>query len=368
MEIPVRMINTNTASFCGNNKTTLVEEREIKPVMMIDNSTMNSTICRPMTQECEVKVYSNDVERHLTSQLKQQCFLNSNIDQTVYNYGQTSFSGRPLVEECDVKVIQNKWNPISQLERSLFNQEQTLKHWFTTVQFDECLLRKCCTENFNCIVSKVDPILRVVVIKCLKQKLSTSLVTPIKRIICLPKHVDFRGVKVTICKERKVIIVKAPTLYTPEQLECEREFCTEYEPTIYKVLKHLRRQCPQFMVPRCIRNQQTGQHTIHLDVHCSGFLPEEMQITMKNVGQVLRFKANRRQFIGQQQQMWQNVMGFGPQTLRHELIVPSWIHVDKLSWCKLNSNTLRVMLPIVQLPSWEQMKLWRMNKRFLRQC
>jgi hypothetical protein len=289
------MINTTNVS---GNKTTFVEQREIKPI------------------------------------------------------GVSTFSSQPLVQECKVNVLGNQWNTDSDLEQQFYNKEQSLKHWFTTVQLDESLLRRCSKDNFSCIISKVDPVLRVVVIKCRKQQMDISLTTPIKRIICLPEHVDCSNVNVSICQQRKVIIVKAPFRYTPEQV-CERELSTEYEPTVYKVLNHLRQSCPRFMVPRYIRDVQSGLHKIYLDVHCSGFRPEETRLSINNGERLLTFKAFRQL----DNEMWQHKMGFFQRYLRHELTLPMWINLDKVSSYKLNNDVLRVNLPITKLPTLEEMKL-----------
>jgi hypothetical protein len=312
MEIPVRMLK-NTTVFGKKDSCIDMQEHEIKPVMV------SSYNMQPMTEKSHVTMINNTNDWQTTCQLRNQCLTNTT--------------------------------------------EHHLKHWFTIVQLDECLWRKCIKDNFSCIISKVDPFLRVVVIKCRKQQIGTSLTTPIKRIICLPEHVDCCSVNVSICQQRMVIIVKAPIRYTPEQ-ECESGFCSELEPTLYKVLKHLHRNCPRFMVPRYTRDVQTGLHKIYLDVHCSGFQPEMMKISLNSLENVLKFKADREIFLNEHQM--QHGLGFVSRTLRHEMHIPSWIHMDQITWCTLNHDTLRVHLPITKLHNSEDM--YCMKKQCFGRC
>jgi HSP20 family molecular chaperone IbpA len=309
MEIPVRMLKNTTILSQDDNSMVLQGERAIKPVLV------------------------------------------------------SSYKNQPLIEESQINLFNksNDWQTSSQLLNNN-NGEQLKKQWFTTVQLDESFLKKCSKDNFSCIVSKVDPVLRVVVIKCKKQQMGTILATPIKRIISLPEHVDCRNVNVRICQQRKVIIVKAPLRYTPGQ-ESEREFCNELEPTVYNVLEHLRSNCPRFMVPRYIRDVQTGQHKIYLDVHCSGFQPEEMKVTLKSFDRLLTLKGDR-QMCHNKQPMWQYEMGFFPQTFRHEMNLPIWINMDKITWTSLNRDTLRVHLPITQMPNMEDINVWQKQGQF----
>jgi HSP20 family molecular chaperone IbpA len=223
---------------------------------------------------------------------------------------------------------------------------------------------------------EIDQFLRCVIIKVPRQHMTKyQLTQPFRQVLQVPEFVDIHKVKVILCNENNVVIVTAPRTaleqynqQTPtwdqrdqlktlkvqqnvqllkEQNENETEV-VEYEPKIYKIMKNLRKSLPQNMfVPRCVVNQQTGLYNIHLDTQLTGFQSEHVQIVLddlENVLVILAKKTDKDLFYNTKQTQ----KGFYPKSLRHDIQLPKFIVGKKISWFKLNDNTVRIRLPIDQ--------------------
>jgi HSP20 family molecular chaperone IbpA len=224
---------------------------------------------------------------------------------------------------------------------------------------------------------KIDTVLRCIIVKVPRQHMSKyQLMTPYRKVLQVPESADINQVKVILYNEKKVVVVKAPKTTSNrynqqninldqcdqfrtvkmqqnfqllnEQSECETEV-VEHEPRIYKILKNLSKALPQnIFVPRCVLNRQTGLYNIHLDTKLTGFQPEHVQVALNDLENVLVIKAEKSN-----EELFTNTehaqFGFNPKFLRHEIQLPKLVLGKKISWIKLNDNTMRIRLPIDQL-------------------
>jgi hypothetical protein len=243
-------------------------------------------------------------------------------------------------------------------------EEKMLKKWFTTIQLEKELLnQQIMLKN---VIAKVHPELRIVVIKV---RDFTNTISALKRIIRVPEFVNIKQINVQVLTDKKVILIKAPYMCTPTSVEqrlfesCrysdvvneemdifkmdkQEQQLMEYEPMVYKLLKHLRRNIPRHIVPRCVRDVETGMWKIQLDVSHTGFHPEELRVVVNEMEKCLLIKAQREHTFTKD---LENIMF--PRTFSHELAIPSWFNMKKINWFKLTPSTLRIELPIVKLPT-----------------
>jgi hypothetical protein len=245
--------------------------------------------------------------------------------------------------------------------QNMQTEEMMLKKWFTTIQLEkEMLNHQIMLKN---VIAKVHPELRIVVIKV---RDFTNTISALKRIIRVPEFVNIKQINVQVLTDKKLILIKAPYLTNVEEslfesrryadvvnedmdlLNMDRqEQQMEYEPTIYKVLKHLRKTIPRHIVPRCVRDVETGLWKIQLDVTHTGFRPEELCVVVNEVEKCLFIKAQREQTLTKDLEL----MMMFPKTFSHELAIPNLFNMKKINWFKLTPSTLRIELPMVKIPT-----------------
>jgi len=268
-----------------------------------------------------------------------------------------------LLTKCDEEKLMelnklNEWFTCIELEKELFHRESFLRH----------------------LIAKVDPVSRVVIIK-VKKGLEAPL---FKRIICIPHFVNMHGLKVKVVVEKKLIMIRAPftcntqtgssmwrnlePCYNTPRLttDCilprdafitrQGEFSQWHmQPTVYKMLKQLRKYCPTFITPRYMpRCNEVGvfEPKVVLDIRCTKFRPEDVTVKVNELERCLAIKVLR-----ECAEIEKNVIcKFMPRHILHELFVPTLFHLPRCNWFKLNEKTVRIEMPIIT----EKLNSWRL--------
>jgi len=248
-------------------------------------------------------------------------------------------------------------------------KQQQLKKWLTTVSLMEMQLLKNVIRkqqlNQQHFQIKVDRQQRIVIVKLNKQLTQV----PFKRVIVVPQNINICQLKVKFVPEQQVILVKAPytncintccvtvnqqslqqeqellNCFTEELLQQQVKVC---QPTVYKMMKQMRQHLPTFVVPRCLRQVQTGELKVVLDVQCpEQFQPEQMQVKLNTVERCLAIKMLCQQLQKEQLICNNNTQLFVPKQMRHEYVLPQFVYVPKVNWFKLNPRVVRIELPIL---------------------
>jgi len=296
---------------------------------------------------------------------------------------------RDLERERERDILKREWQPCEfTSDKMLVKEEQqremlmkrkcfTDNRWCKDIEVErelqQQLMRTLALQHIRC---KVDTVLRLVIVKVVSRDV------PFKRIIRVPEHVNIHLIKVKLTQEKNLIRIVAPFMTTPttttttttssmmlpmldrrDQLFDRRDrdqlfeqselsqFTTldEYEPIMYKIVKHLRRQCP-LVIPRIVRCHKTKQLLLHMDFNCSEFRAKEVRVNEVRVNEV------RVKDVLVTVNKCQNVLLIKrchmPNDLFFELAMPKHFDVSTFRTLPLNERTLRIVLPFQTVPYW----------------
>ena len=339
MEIPVTVMKPVTE--------VIVEEKRQRQPMWVNEECNLFNTQRP-TEVCYVKQQPRNTTEVIYKNTPTQFFCHQQPKLTVVEEQKQVVI--PELEQYETNVFNRNFNTFrmnptevyyNELPQTYFDEQ---KHWFVKVDLQKEMFVNTPIRRNNVLIK----------VKTNERVLKIRVEQNLRRMIRLPENIEFNKIRVHLLKDIPKLIIVAPwTLenrYEKQQMiENELELLTEErlmetEPMMYQLVQKMRQQLPKFIklagVRRC---RTTGEFKLGLDLIKTGVRVEEINVMLKDLERTLVIRAELEQ-LKKEEELKQL---FQVRRFHHEIQLPTFVDAKRVQIIKLNTNTMRLELPIV---------------------